>query len=627
MYRKLEVFNQKGLAPFLMLFIAMLVILTGGLGIALYNSSKNGTLTLFEAGDRSFDTSTLSGSIGSFFKSLTSAEKANENAKPPDHTRLTLGDNRMSGNPQKGYIFSCIKNFNKNAGAGSMGPWIDQQAKTWDVTRKATVDGSIAWHSARWTISADKTTRRLSGNGLPKNHPTGLFPITNTDDAYQFDQNPNALKEQAIDLSLPLYPTTGSIPECVGGEVGIMLSGIPLFNGFDAGGRDAVAWEAQDVCAGHPQHDGVYHYHGPSSCLGDTSAEKEHSSLVGYAFDGFGIYGNKGANGKELSTAALDECHGHSHQIEWEGQNVDMYHYHLTQDFPYSVSCYRGKNAVSGPTRGKFGAEPVNQQQQNTTTNTPQIVNNTYIAPSNSGNSNDEIYPAYSIFNNQQWYQTYYQSSITPCNANSANNTCSGIAPAIDPNNPNPLPSPTPVAAPQPVYIAAAPTATPKSTSKTADKFTASGESSGTMSTSTAGSEESVVGGRTEIAAGATAVPTPSVAPAPSCTIQPSSTSNIVNSGSSITWTFNYPVTSMIKNINLQAQSGLKYSVNGQTSESGQGLNLALNPEQSTVQFTVLLDTACTPFTVPLILTNSCGGTFSTFVGYGSRSAFGAACR
>ena len=615
-------FNQKGLAPLLMLFIAMLVIVTGGLGTALYNSSKNGTLSLFEAGDRSFDTNTLTGSIGSFFKSLTSAEKANDNAKPPDHTRLTLGDNRFSTNPQKGYIYTCVKNFSKNAGAELTGSWIDQQAKTWDRTKKVTVDGSLAWHNARWTISEDKTTRKLSGNGLPKNHPTGLFPVSNTDDAYQFDKNPNALKEQSIDISLPLYPITGSIPECVGGEVGIMLSGIPLFNGFDAGGRDAVAWEAQDSCAGHPQHDGVYHYHGPSSCLGDKTDEKEHSALVGYAFDGFGIYGTKGANGKELSTAALDECHGHSHVINWEGQNVDMYHYHLTNDFPYSVSCFRGKNAVSGPTRGKFGIQPTNQNQTSTALNSQQTGNNTN---NNSGYENTEVYPVYPVLNNQQWYQSYFETSVTPCSASSGDSYCSGLAPAINPNNPNPLPSPTPVAAPQPVYVAAAPTSTPQGTYKTTDSYTTSGASSGTLSTSTAESESTVVGGRAEATSVPTAVTT--ATPAPSCTKQPSSTASIVNSGSSITWTYNYPETSKIKNISLQPYSGVKYSVNGQTSESGQGLNLPLNPEQSTVQFTVLLDTQCKPFTVSFTLINTCGESFSAFVGFGTKSSFGAACR
>ena len=33
----------------------------------------------------------------------------------------------------------------------------------------------------------------------------------------------------------------------------MMITGVALFDAFDAGGRDAGAWEVQDGCNGHPQ--------------------------------------------------------------------------------------------------------------------------------------------------------------------------------------------------------------------------------------------------------------------------------------------------------------------------------------------------------------------------------------
>ncbi|MFN8426725.1 MAG: hypothetical protein U0X87_10785 [Anaerolineales bacterium] len=36
---------------------------------------------------------------------------------------------------------------------------------------------------------------------------------------------------------------------------------------------------------------------------------------MGYAFDGFGIFGYYGEDGSELTNADLDECHGHTHVI------------------------------------------------------------------------------------------------------------------------------------------------------------------------------------------------------------------------------------------------------------------------------------------------------------------------
>jgi hypothetical protein len=259
---------------------------------------------------------------------------------PADITKLPLGDQKYSNTPKVGYIYLCNTNLN-GGGAFQAGPWINQAAKTWDLTKKVTIDGAVDWTNAKFSVSLGETLITLSGNGLPF-HTTGIYPVQTSDDAYQYDRNPNSIKEQTILLDLPVNPTLAAEPSCMGGEVGIMLSGIAMFNGFDAGGRDAAAWEIQDECGGHPQVAGQYHYHSNSDCIDDHSEEDEHSALVGYALDGFGIYGNKSEGGKEVSTVDLDVCHGHTHEILWNGKLVEMYHYHLTSDFPYSVSCFRG---------------------------------------------------------------------------------------------------------------------------------------------------------------------------------------------------------------------------------------------------------------------------------------------
>jgi hypothetical protein len=86
----------------------------------------------------------------------------------------------------------------------------------------------------------------------------------------------------------------------------------------------------------------TYHYHNLSACLKDEVLPNGHSALLGYALDGFGIYGRHGENGKVLTSADLDVCHGHTHMIEWDGKQVEMYHYHATFDFPYTIGCMRG---------------------------------------------------------------------------------------------------------------------------------------------------------------------------------------------------------------------------------------------------------------------------------------------
>jgi hypothetical protein len=65
--------------------------------------------------------------------------------------------------------------------------------------------------------------------------------------------------------------------------------------------------------------------------------------LFGYAFDGFGIYGPRGDDGKMVTNEQLDECHGHTHSVLWDGKMKKIYHYHLNNEYPYSVGCFKGK--------------------------------------------------------------------------------------------------------------------------------------------------------------------------------------------------------------------------------------------------------------------------------------------
>lgn len=270
-----------------------------------------------------------------------------------DLTHLELGDGKYSTSPQVGYVYTCQTSFNFNGGGaqGAEGNWMNGDG-TWDATKKAVVDGSVTWPSS-FAISLQGDQRVFTGNDLP-DHPTGNFPISASDDAYTYDRNPNSISGQSITLSLPANPTAAIQPNCVGGEVGIMLSGVVIFSAFDAEGRDAPAHEVQDECDGHPQVSGFYHYHNLSDCIEDTSTSG-HSSLVGYAFDGYGIYGYYGEDGKEVTNEDLDACHGHTHMIEWNGQMVEMYHYHATHEFPYVVGCFHGTPAVRALSAGEGG--------------------------------------------------------------------------------------------------------------------------------------------------------------------------------------------------------------------------------------------------------------------------------
>jgi hypothetical protein len=255
-----------------------------------------------------------------------------------DRTRLPLGDSKVATSATVGSVWACQTSFN-GGGAFTDGPWIKGDG-TYDYASKAVVDGEVSWPS-QFTIELNGSTRTVVGNDLPS-HTTGVYPIAQSDDAYRYDRNPNSIKEQSLRLTLPAAPTVAGQPSCLpGGPIGVLLSGSVLFNALDAGGRDAVAHEAQDHCQGHPQPEGMYHYHNLSSCLDD--GDGGHSPLMGYAFDGFGIYGHHGEGGATLTNTDLDACHGHSHAITWDGQTVELYHCHATAEYPYTLGCFKGQ--------------------------------------------------------------------------------------------------------------------------------------------------------------------------------------------------------------------------------------------------------------------------------------------
>jgi hypothetical protein len=190
-------------------------------------------------------------------------------------------------------------------------------------------------------ISHDQACLILESQGYP-NHPTAIFPN---------DSNPNSIRVQDFKFRLPLRPREAKqITRLPMGPVGMALNGVVFFNPFEAGGMNAVEGYDEvwlDSCCGHPQQTGVYHYHKYPSCVKSPFADdgKQHSPVIGFAFDGFPIYGPYEAAGvfaKDLQgPSTLDVCNGHR-------DDERGYHYHVTPGlFPYILGGYRGEPELS----------------------------------------------------------------------------------------------------------------------------------------------------------------------------------------------------------------------------------------------------------------------------------------
>ena len=185
-------------------------------------------------------------------------------------------------------------------------------------------------------VSHDDRFLIIESQGYP-NHPTAVFPNS---------RNPNSIRVQNFQFRLPLEPKLADkITRAPMGPIGTALNGVVFFNPFEMEGQNAVEGYSEvwlDSCCGHPQQTGVYHYHKYPSCVKSPFADdgKQHSPVIGFAWDGFPLYGpyeEAGVMAKDLKgDRALDVCNGHKDDLRG-------YHYHVTPGrFPYILGGYAG---------------------------------------------------------------------------------------------------------------------------------------------------------------------------------------------------------------------------------------------------------------------------------------------
>lgn len=133
------------------------------------------------------------------------------------------------------------------------------------------------------------------------------------------------------------------------GATGLLINGVPLFNATKpskSGDQSSYIASADplllgelDHCDGHAGRGDDYHYHAYPACLVNTLVTESRSSkaknwILGWALDGYPIYGLTEPNGQAMKK--LDACQGHV---------IDKamgYHYHFTTKPPYSPMCFHG---------------------------------------------------------------------------------------------------------------------------------------------------------------------------------------------------------------------------------------------------------------------------------------------
>ncbi len=123
-------------------------------------------------------------------------------------------------------------------------------------------------------------------------YPIGPWPSnpntpTNQNFVYKITRNP--VQNTATPIATPM------------GHIGVWSNGVSIFNTRDGmsynnlgiWNQDAYVFEgiSFDACLGHPAPNGEYHHHINPTCLYNDADSLNHSPIIGYAFDGFPIYG------------------------------------------------------------------------------------------------------------------------------------------------------------------------------------------------------------------------------------------------------------------------------------------------------------------------------------------------
>lgn len=159
-------------------------------------------------------------------------------------------------------------------------------------------------------------------------------------------------------LRIPAHPHLAEAPSDLGtvAKVGIAVDGVPIF--ADAPSvLDTGHMPALDVCGGHVDPGGWYHWHATATDIdtaldaegvaADCTLTQDSAALFGYAFDGFPIFGSREADG--TLPEDLDACGGHG-----DGSH-EGYHYHAAENFPNLPVCLVGVTAVDNFTTTAAG--------------------------------------------------------------------------------------------------------------------------------------------------------------------------------------------------------------------------------------------------------------------------------
>jgi hypothetical protein len=282
-------------------------------------------------------------------------------------------------------------------------PWVDQKNNTIVLSKIPYVNGRVCADyydpmGSVFSMTSDENNRYFNGNGIPST-PMGIFPIQKGTRAYPwYAIAPGGLGYASaadigvspynLDITVPKNPKYNPTPQPIDSLIiGVTLTGTVWHAEIPYASQDSwynpISILPMDECFGHP-YSQQYHLHAFSwKCL-LCQNEKGPSPLLGYALDGYGIYGPLDKDGNIITNEQLDECHGLTSEVMWDGKLTNIYHYVLNNEYPYSIGAFRGDvdyDVALGDTPRHLPHGPNSiHQMGDTTMDHMNHSNNTFIA-------------------------------------------------------------------------------------------------------------------------------------------------------------------------------------------------------------------------------------------------------
>lgn len=160
------------------------------------------------------------------------------------------------------------------------------------------------------------------------------------------EQVPVPAKDYAAPI--PLAPVLGNTPQTRDAALGAAVNGVPIYD-YTGGGEmtlddlkhhqaqhDTLQTKQLDVCGGHAGRGDDYHYHVKPNCMIEQMKNAGDAAIIGWAFDGFPIYGDNNPDGTPIAIGELDVCNG-------KKDDTFTYRYHTSTKAPYIIQCLMGE--------------------------------------------------------------------------------------------------------------------------------------------------------------------------------------------------------------------------------------------------------------------------------------------